>query len=139
MNMNLRDKKMNSLLEKGSGFSRMELRRVDADGRSPLIHAVLRGNKSQVVAMIDAGAEVDVTDYNGDTALAHANRAGHSSIARLLVSKGADPGHKNFAGIEAGTPPSDTKDEARSDTADDASQTLTLQTSVEYAAGAGRQ
>lgn len=102
--MNIRDKKIAAILSKTTGFNRSELRRTDADGRTPLMLATIQGNADIVRAMVEAGAEVEATDYNGDTALAHANRTGNGEVGRLLVERGADPEHKNFAGKAAGVP-----------------------------------
>jgi ankyrin repeat protein len=62
-----------------------------AAGKTELMDAAGGGELDRVVALLDAGAEIDARNANGGTALMYAVAANELRIARLLISRGADP------------------------------------------------
>jgi ankyrin repeat protein len=69
-----------------------EVNLTDADGRTPLIHAVLAEDAAPAVvkALIERGAKVDVADREQQwTALHFAARDQNEPIMRLLLERGA--------------------------------------------------
>lgn len=68
---------------------------LTTDGLSPLVLAVWEGDETAVVqALIDAGADVNAADEQGDTILDVAHAKGHKQVAALLESKGAKRGEE---------------------------------------------
>ena len=63
-----------------------------------LLIAALFGHEEVVVAMIDAGAEVDIPNNDGDTALSMAAFFCHEEIVEVLLANGADVNRKNKKG-----------------------------------------
>lgn len=61
------------------------------DRDSPLHYASLEGDLSTVRALLAAGAEVDAPNQHRMTPLMYAVQAGHSQVAQLLTTAGADP------------------------------------------------
>ena len=61
------------------------------DPDKTLLRAVEQGNASQVLTLLQAGAEVGTTSANGRTPLMVAVLFGHGEIARSLLDAGADP------------------------------------------------
>lgn len=58
----------------------------------PLLHqAVKRADRKLLTALLDAGAQVDKTDKNGQSALFAACKPSLRTMLRLLVKRGADP------------------------------------------------
>ena len=66
-----------------------------------LIEAVGRGNTEQVRELLDAGADINIQDKFGETALMRAAAWGHTGVMELLIRAGADPGIKNNEGRTA--------------------------------------
>ncbi|MBN1834226.1 MAG: ankyrin repeat domain-containing protein [Spirochaetales bacterium] len=64
----------------------------------PLTWAVRTGNRAGVDFLIDMGAEVDLPDRGGATALHAAVSAGREEIARILLHAGADPEAREAGG-----------------------------------------
>ena len=65
----------------------------DAQGRTPLLEAVLLGDGSRryldaVRLLLEARADPNAADRDGVTPLAHARRLGHDEMARLIESYG---------------------------------------------------
>ncbi len=60
-------------------------------GWTPLLHAIHRGRMDSVVALIEAGADVNVRAPGRLTALMLAAAYGHTEIVELLLERGADP------------------------------------------------
>src|SRR5712691_716968 len=63
-------------------------------GWTALLEAVVLGNggtrhTAVVAALVEAGADVNIADRQGTTALGHARRRGYSQIARILEHAGA--------------------------------------------------
>ena len=66
----------------------------DIRGWTALLEAVILGDGGPAHQdigrlLIDAGADVDLPDYDGVTPLAHARRAGYEAISRMLERAGA--------------------------------------------------
>ncbi|KAI1131452.1 hypothetical protein F5Y10DRAFT_286824 [Nemania abortiva] len=56
----------------------------------PLHHAAKRGYIWLVYSLLEANAEVSLSDYLGRTPVSYAAEGGHSSVVRLLLEVGAD-------------------------------------------------
>lgn len=61
---------------------------LDSLGRTGLMRAVRAGGAAEVSAAL-AGADVNATDIDGETALHHAARRGDAEVVRLLLGAGA--------------------------------------------------
>ncbi|MBP7282483.1 MAG: ankyrin repeat domain-containing protein [Leptospiraceae bacterium] len=63
----------------------------DSNGKTPLMHASIFGNKDIVMLLIlnGAGADFSIKDYDGKTALMYATEHKHKHIVELLKSYGA--------------------------------------------------
>lgn len=59
--------------------------RIDKNGKTALHYAAYKGQFSSVRALVEAGADLDVTDENGVTPLHRAAIEGHSDIVRILL------------------------------------------------------
>ena len=55
--------------------------------------AVKAGDVAALEALLDAGADLNARDEQGQTALMNASRDGHTAMVRLLVARGADLNH----------------------------------------------
>ncbi|KAK6949552.1 hypothetical protein Daesc_009635 [Daldinia eschscholtzii] len=71
---------------------------VDGSGRGkvPLVRAANGGYIHAVTTLLGNGAEVDIPERDGLTALGAAARSGHPSIVRLLQEQGANVNHKQI-------------------------------------------
>ena len=54
--------------------------------------------KDIVKGLVKAGADINVSDNQGNTALYYALRYGNQEVARFLIKKGADYNHTNNKG-----------------------------------------
>jgi ankyrin repeat protein len=63
-----------------------------------LISAAREGNTKSVIECISNGADVNVADANGNTALLVAARDGHATTVEVLVARGANVNAANFDG-----------------------------------------
>ncbi|EAY22755.1 hypothetical protein TVAG_476840 [Trichomonas vaginalis G3] len=68
---------------------------------SPLIIAAKVCDVKIVELLLDHGANIDVTDGNGNTPLMLTARFGRDDVLQLLIQKGADVKHKNNSGENA--------------------------------------
>ena len=68
---------------------------------SELIDAVEENNIYRVRLLLEHGAEVDIQDNDGGTALILASGNGNINIVKLLLVTGADPNFKNIVGDTA--------------------------------------
>ena len=72
---------------------------VDASGVTALIHAINLNQKESVIALLKAGADVNVADVTSkNTPLHHAILQGNIFFVRLLVDNGADVSLQNYEG-----------------------------------------
>jgi serine/threonine protein kinase/ankyrin repeat protein len=71
-------------LAQGLGFNAID------QGALPLVLAVVTGNAELVSYMLDHGADIHMTDGDGDTALATAIQFRHRELVDLLLSRGGD-------------------------------------------------
>lgn len=60
-----------------------------------LLSAVARNDTVAVTAQLDAGADIETTTLDGDSALANAVFNGHRAVVHLLLARGADPNAAN--------------------------------------------
>ncbi len=65
----------------------------------PLHEATRDGDREQVRALIDAGADLDAQGDNGETPLITAIIGGHVLVASLLIDRGADIQARNKGGF----------------------------------------
>ena len=66
-----------------------------------LIEAVGRGNTEQVRELLDAGADINIQDKFGETALMRAAAWGHTGVMELLIRAGAEIDRPNKYGWTA--------------------------------------
>ncbi|HJM68968.1 MAG TPA: ankyrin repeat domain-containing protein [Candidatus Babeliales bacterium] len=79
----------------------VSLNRQNKNGLTALMIAAERGNREEAIRiLLDHGANQDLSDQNGDTALLLAlkNTSLPASIAELMIQKGANVNAKNNAG-----------------------------------------
>lgn len=73
----------------------------NAEGRTPLMSAVVNGNKQSIAALLAAKASPDAEASDGETPLAYATASGSQEVVDMLVAAGAaldKPGaHKRTA------------------------------------------
>ncbi len=70
----------------------------DARGWSPLIWAANRG-RPVVLNLIAAGADLDLVDATGSSAVLHAAVGGHLDVVDALIGSGANPNKGNTHGL----------------------------------------
>lgn len=78
---------------------------ADPDGMSDngsvpiILSEASKGRREYVLALIKHGADIDATDYPGETALWKAVEENDCDMIRLLIEYGADPEHKDKEGL----------------------------------------
>jgi hypothetical protein len=75
--------------------------RLGEKGEPELLRAVWLGNADEVKDLLDAGANVNSKDENGDTALIVASRDGYTEIVEMLLKAEANVDIKNNKGNTA--------------------------------------
>ena len=75
--------------------------RDDPDGWTPLIYAIYYGNESAIKLLLNAGANVSISDYAGRTPLMIAAICGKQELAKSLIDSGADVCAMDHAGKTA--------------------------------------
>lgn len=73
--------------------------RTSNENVSPLHVVCSQGRIKAVELLIEAGANVDLQDFDGDTPLHEAAREKHSKVASLLLHAGAEPNLRNSYGL----------------------------------------
>jgi ankyrin repeat protein len=68
---------------------------------TPLMYAARQGSVDAARTLVDAGANLNLTDPDGSTALVLAIINGHYDTAALLAEKGADPNIADASGMAA--------------------------------------
>lgn len=88
-------------LVRGKASDLVDFNAVDAEGTPPLVYASCFGHKDVVLALLNAGAEVDNQDRNQWTALMWAMTNRHKDIAKILLDHGASTDVKSSSGRTA--------------------------------------
>jgi hypothetical protein len=70
-------------------------------GSTPMITAAVFGKTEIVKALLEAGADVNLTNNDGSTALITAAFFGRTEIVEILLAHGADPTLRNLGGSTA--------------------------------------
>ncbi len=60
------------------------------NGWTPLMHAIHKNQKASVIALLDAGADINARGRDGMTALTMAAGYGYTDIVQVLLDRGAD-------------------------------------------------
>lgn len=71
---------------------------ADTEGEPLLITAVNSGKTKAALALLDAGADINCADADGNTPLHHAAVNGDFAMTKLLLTRGADRTRTNAAG-----------------------------------------
>ncbi|KAF7285187.1 hypothetical protein GWI33_011724 [Rhynchophorus ferrugineus] len=72
---------------------------TDFLGKSPVLCAYANeGNVPMVSLLLEFGADVELTNSQGQTALSLASSKGHCDVVRQLIAAGASPGHADAVG-----------------------------------------
>ncbi|KAJ5770531.1 uncharacterized protein N7511_002582 [Penicillium nucicola] len=81
-----------------SGKFNINIKDSSADGRTPLHEAVVRG-LDQTIALLRHGADYNIPDDKGYTALHLAAMHGHSDIVKYMIYLGSDPNDTDSQGL----------------------------------------
>ena len=68
-------------------------------GKTPLMQAAIDGDPEVVELLADGGAQLDLQDCDGCTALWHAADYNRLAVVRLLVGRGADQTVTDMGGM----------------------------------------
>ena len=60
------------------------------NGRRPLNYAAIRNDTVMITTLLDAGANINLSNWSGFTPLHHTGEAGSKEAATLLIAKGAN-------------------------------------------------
>ncbi|KAK6500072.1 hypothetical protein TWF481_010430 [Arthrobotrys musiformis] len=83
------------LIDKGADLEGVD----DTDyGRTALFYAAKQGNEGSVRALVEAGADLEAHDKNGDTPLSVSARDNHKAVVEFLLNRGAYIETKNKYG-----------------------------------------
>lgn len=86
------------LLEEGADINYQ----TDDSGKTPLIHLIHHADEQHALKLIqyllDQGANPNLGDFEGDTALHRSIIAGHYQQMKILLEHGADPNIQNDSG-----------------------------------------
>jgi ankyrin repeat protein len=82
-------------------FSTMVFTAIPKGGFTALMLAAREGAHQAAVALVDSGADLNVTDPDGTTALVLAIMNVHYDLAAMLIDKGADPNLGDTSGMAA--------------------------------------
>jgi len=101
---NLNEPVLRQLLERGANLNTKLVNTVDGDGRTPLFVCTSskgRGATECMLTLIQFGAELDIQNDDGYTALHMAAIDRKPSRVNVLISQGADLSIKNKAGFSS--------------------------------------
>ena len=73
----------------------------DSGGRTAAHRAAMRGDKETLLALLDAGCEIDAADSCYMTPLMYAAGEGHTECVRLLAQRGANVNERGLAATTA--------------------------------------
>ncbi|THU96800.1 ankyrin [Dendrothele bispora CBS 962.96] len=79
-----------------SNVSSLPSSTLDFAGR--MFDAARQGNSELLLAAVDAGLPINLTNHQGNTLLMLSTYAGHLDLSRGLLTRGADPERLNDAG-----------------------------------------
>lgn len=85
----------------GAAKDYVDVNAPDEEGTAPIIYASCFGHQEVVLALLEAGAEVDRQDKNEWTSLMWAMTNRHKDIAKTLLDHGASPKVKSSSGRTA--------------------------------------
>ena len=77
---------------------RPEINYVDSRGRSALSWAALKGDARAVSLLVEAGANVNISDSEGNTPMIYYVQSKYITCMNILLKAGADPKAKNIRG-----------------------------------------
>ncbi len=86
---------------KAHGFTCEDLNETISNETTPLMHACRHGEEAHAEDLIGCGAELDLRNADGNTALWLACYANHEAIIQLLVKAGANLNNQNDNGATA--------------------------------------
>jgi len=95
-----------SLVGSGSGGKKHrkheDSSKLDMDGKTPLILAVIENEYDRALELIEKGADINqISKADGSTPLIYAASAGNQAIVDLLLKRGAEVNQENHAGNDA--------------------------------------
>lgn len=80
------------------GFTSNDLDLVGPSGLTPLMRAARQGEPDIVLALLDAGANLNIRNHDGNNALWFACVGEHTNMIALLVERGIDIDNQNDNG-----------------------------------------
>ena len=93
--------KIDADIEPPTAIQPVALDGTNAQGQTPLIHAVRAHSTAWALRLVDAGSKLDIVDNSQNTALHYASQSGQRNIVTALLRAGAAPDKTNAAGSTA--------------------------------------
>ena len=96
-------KQLQAALKQGVDVNALDTRRnvAGGNGRRALNYAAIADNPEMIQALLDAGANIDMTNRSGYTPLMHAAESGSTKAATTLINAGASLSAKSRRGQTA--------------------------------------